>query len=558
MNEQTIMYKLNVDICNWKAGQEVSESALKVFLDIDNCIMSGWITVVAEKSENAVGWLGPLDNPGPAAFDREWYAFYTNKKIDKSLFPFIQEQIQRVVNGNAPKRYTEGPGKPFIDDKNWFDINDLLNKHELGSYKWEYPISAVQRIINFQEEKLTMHKNKFVPKESYERLFEQHQQNLAELNNSFTQEQVDVIAEALWTASREIKPTIGFCGGITQPKYKTLADYKNDPQWTNNFMPVDSIPGSGSYHIPKIPGREVTKSDWEIINFKYEGNVYSKKERYELLNQVFGVEINKVDRPSDSTSWKLCDKFTVDNDSHQYTISAFHVVTEINFPSRMRVLTKGDGGFDFSRIQKVKEGNKQYSILSFLDNNLDPMVLDKDEWKYRNELNSISDIEFLIKFYKINSIRREIDGLEIRLGDIDRHGRKVAEIRKTENLGVLIFFDQGGAGQPLCNFKHFHSSDCSSLPFTTTDGVIIKAGDDFCYVDKDWTINWLKGINSNYGWFHPFDPTLKTFSTDQAAKDWITWNKPQHSLAAIMAKSQLLKAHDGSYMFYLEDMKKAL
>ena len=75
---------------------------------------------------------------------------------------------------------------------------------------------------------------------------------------------------------------------------------------------------------------------------------------------------------------------------------------------------------------------------------------------------------------------------------------------------------------------------------------------------KDWTINWLKGINSNYGWFHPFDPTLKTFSTDQAAKDWITWNKPQHSLAAIMAKSQLLKAHDGSYMFYLEDMKKAL
>ena len=70
---------------------------------------------------------------------------------------------------------------------------------------------------------------------------------------------------------------------------------------------------------------------------------------------------------------------------------------------------------------KPKE-EPQWEILEFKSNDGNLLVLDGKKWKYRNDTNSISDIDFLIKNYAIHSVKRLSDGEVFSVGDVVEYG----------------------------------------------------------------------------------------------------------------------------------------
>lgn len=88
---------------------------------------------------------------------------------------------------------------------------------------------------------------------------------------------------------------------------------------------------------------------------------------------------------------------------------------------------------------KPKE-EPQWEILEFKSNDGNLLVLDGKKWKYRNDTNSISDIDFLIKNYAIHSVKRLSDGEVFSVGDsLDWMGKiESIEIDDRFNGGIAF------------------------------------------------------------------------------------------------------------------------
>lgn len=78
--------------------------------------------------------------------------------------------------------------------------------------------------------------------------------------------------------------------------------------------------------------------------------------------------------------------------------------------------------------------------------------------------------------------------------------------------------------------------DSKKVVFTTEDGVNLRAGDEFWFVDNFYGIN--KSVISALVGFNKI-PTYHEFSTREAAEKFVDENKPMYS------KKQILEASDG-------------
>jgi len=89
---------------------------------------------------------------------------------------------------------------------------------------------------------------------------------------------------------------------------------------------------------------------------------------------------------------------------------------------------------------KSKKEEPQWEILEFQSNDGNLLVLDGKKWKYRNDTNSISDIDFLIKNYAIHSVKRLSDGEVFSVGDsLDWMGKiESIEIDDRFNGGIAF------------------------------------------------------------------------------------------------------------------------
>jgi len=96
-----------------------------------------------------------------------------------------------------------------------------------------------------------------------------------------------------------------------------------------------------------------------------------------------------------------------------------------------------------------EEDSKDWEIVSFLkDGKL--LVQDKDKWKYRNELNAISDIDWLIKNCPIHSVLRKSDEVVFTVGDemegLGHYQNEVHPITKIYPINGTIALGYGEDG----------------------------------------------------------------------------------------------------------------
>lgn len=177
---------------------------------------------------------------------------------------------------------------------------------------------------------------------------------------------------------------------------------------------------------------------------------------------------------------------------------------------------------------KAEEEKKEYTILSFVNNSGDLFNIDPDgEYRFKTWPSNVSlSLESCLDgTLKIHSIRRESDGEVFTLGDKIFQGKDHEAICKfsitEDKKGIIVYAETGMMFLPAAQ-----KAPIRKPILITEDGVEIFEG------DKYWSVICFDAPtvgSADYSW--ELDKRIhKTFSTKEAAEEYIKWNKPMYSL----------------------------
>lgn len=183
----------------------------------------------------------------------------------------------------------------------------------------------------------------------------------------------------------------------------------------------------------------------------------------------------------------------------------------------------GSNGIVTDCYKVIQEPKKEYEIL---------------DWSYGHNHELITkNPDGTAKEYRIYSIRRVSDGRVFNVGDKvknfftdKRTGTinyfKFVEDIKTDVIGMKAYsFNIGKLFACVDNNIGTHlisELEHSSVLFITEDGIEVREGDKYFYVDEQCEIFVSHKAISTSGQ----DPILKYFSTEKAALNYIKYNKP--------------------------------
>lgn len=177
----------------------------------------------------------------------------------------------------------------------------------------------------------------------------------------------------------------------------------------------------------------------------------------------------------------------------------------------------------------------EWQIISFeKDGKL--LTIDEKGWKYRNDSNSISDVDWLIKFYPIHSVLRKSDNTTWVIGEeVNTPHLKGASIKSfgifSERLIVDFHHDYNEENScPLSDLSKPLPVEEKKVLFVTEDGVEIMDGDKYWNVSTEFKINCF---DADKDWTGRVG--TRTFSTEEKAKEYITLNKPCLSVQDLLA-----------------------
>ncbi len=215
---------------------------------------------------------------------------------------------------------------------------------------------------------------------------------------------------------------------------------------------------------------------------------------------------------------------------------------------------------------------RDWEIVSFMK---DDKLLEKDGqgWKYRNETNSISDIEFIIRHCKIHSVKRLSDGVVFSVGDEVEYRRggdtnweqtwpaKIKEfilpreINKESKL-IVELDDNHEYNDKYYPHKHLDNirkklpppSNSKEPLFVSHDGKQVYAGDKvwllFTMSDSSWKPSETMARTD----LLPVMSYQKYFSTQEAANEYVLMNKKCLSI------SDLKKVFAPEYVPRIEEL----
>ena len=179
---------------------------------------------------------------------------------------------------------------------------------------------------------------------------------------------------------------------------------------------------------------------------------------------------------------------------------------------------------DYEDFKKSKEASvsKEYEII---------------DWKYKKDGALVTDFFYNHNvanvdrhLFTINSVNRTSDNICFKVGDkvFDKnYPTNTYSIEKFDTVGGFLraCFNEGG-------FMKVSKLSHSKVPLLICnwDGVEIFDGDKFFTVDINYCVHEFKADHSISKIFSEIN---KTFSTEQAAKEYINLNKPMYSLNQI-------------------------
>lgn len=195
---------------------------------------------------------------------------------------------------------------------------------------------------------------------------------------------------------------------------------------------------------------------------------------------------------------------------------------------------------------------KTFEIVSFL-NNENKGIYTKLEYERYYFEESGRDLEFCNKYYTIHSIKRLSDGEIFTIGDkvcwdwTENNSKyfTIVALRLSFKLDeVVLEFEKSNVFEGLFNDKKFNFRHYKKALFTTEDGVEVFKGDKVYYVETgeedsfnfqvcEYTVKVTGRFTS--------DETLHTFSTKEAAEEYIKMNKPEFSRNQILELLEKLK-----------------
>jgi hypothetical protein len=134
----------------------------------------------------------------------------------------------------------------------------------------------------------------------------------------------------------------------------------------------------------------------------------------------------------------------------------------------------------------------------------------------------------------ISSVKRTSDNLVFSVQEDTPKG-KISKFELPHPDGnMYVHYDLGGWDY-LYQCKKLPPKPLPVKLFTTSDMVDIFPGTPYWHIVSDWTPQMEIAVETGreeYG-----TRKMQTFSTEEAAKNWVAWNKSQFSLTEIMAQS---------------------
>lgn len=193
------------------------------------------------------------------------------------------------------------------------------------------------------------------------------------------------------------------------------------------------------------------------------------------------------------------------------------------------------GSKQIEKFKQSKQPKKDYEILEFKHRG-DLFV--KSYSEYYNSKKYICSLNHIPEKSEIISVKRLSDGEVFTVGEkvvhkTDGHINTATILKfvipKTSN-SIWFEFEQGEDFVKDLNNFNKHKKPL----FTTEDGVDIYEGDKYWYADvKESSYPKPIDYEATKGGKYPNNYTSKTFSTKEAAEEWILNNKPLLSLEEI-------------------------
>lgn len=299
-------------------------------------------------------------------------------------------------------------------------------------------------------------------------------------------------------------------------------------------------------YLSSFKSLESAIRDWEILNQDSRHNIYKVIKKSD--KQVFDLNEEVDFRSADSDNWGefWVGKITAIKESFTNKNEIIFVITEPNgnvAEKYIHNIRKSAPKQNSTAEKPVTE--EAWEIISF-EKDGSVLTLDDKKRKYRNELNSISDIEFLKKNYQIHSVLRKSDNQLFTVGDEVEYrsaGKKdwqevwlskIESIEPATTGGELSFKLQSTEKEDvvkfIVNIRHPQPKpitiDSKPVLFTTEDGVEITVPTQVVYgVDDDFNLLWGHAMTGGV--------SGRKYSTEAAAQEYILLNKPCLSIEDI-------------------------
>lgn len=179
--------------------------------------------------------------------------------------------------------------------------------------------------------------------------------------------------------------------------------------------------------------------------------------------------------------------------------------------------------------QVIEEPKKDYEILSYKQNisnrlykkDFDGDFVADNGWSLSKPINKHSNIS-------IHSVRRLSDNFVITLGDYCK-----TEKGSSGEVTTIEFCGNGELriGSDKKYYVGINDVVKSEVLFRTKDDVEIREGDKVYGVSIDWNV--FSGVVQKDNRYHTEEWKHGKFSTEEAAKEYLMWNKPYYSLSQI-------------------------
>lgn len=178
--------------------------------------------------------------------------------------------------------------------------------------------------------------------------------------------------------------------------------------------------------------------------------------------------------------------------------------------------------------------NKNYEILDFIATKAHGKEGHIVDTFNTGDHNKLQDYISNTSWWKINSVKRVKDNQVFKVGDKIGHTIVKSEASKITSINLIkdkIYFSTED-----CDSKKGTALSCAikSKPlFTTQDGVDIYEGDRYYWVNRKRKYLDVLSCEASSKYFYN-DINFLHFSTKEAAKKWIYYNKPMLSLNEIL------------------------